>query len=538
MMNYLNKSFQPVISLSVATSLALLIACGGGGSSNNVNPSQPPSWQQGVFENEGKFKNYCQMPRSGTDSQGNVFPDKQGTTLQENHWLRAWSNNTYLWYDEIVDQDPADFSNTESYFNVLKTTALSPSGNNKDKFHFTYDSEEWEQLSQSGQSAGYGAEWTIVASAPPRKILVAFTEENAPASQAGANLERGTEILMIDNIDVINADDQASVNIINAGLFPANEGETHTFVVRDAGASTNRTVTMTSAIITSAPVRQTATIDTNNGKVGYLLFNAHIATAEEGLVDAINQLQQDNIDDLVLDLRYNGGGLLAIASQLSYMIAGANATNNKVFEEIRFNDKHTSTNPVTGRALAPTPFYNTTLGFSLTQGQSLPTLNLSRVFILSTDDTCSASESIINALRGIDVEVILIGSTTCGKPYGFYPTDNCGTTYFTIQFRGENDKGFGDYSDGFSPVNTAGTVGEVVNGCSIADDFNHLLGNPQESLLSAALTYRETGSCPTPTGVAVKHHNSPQQGTGKTQASGIAINKPIKLNDKIFGIPQ
>ena len=65
----------------------------------------------------------------------------------------------------------------------------------------------------------------------------------------------------------------------------------------------------------------------------------------------------------------------------------------------------------------------------------------------------------MNSLRGVDVEVIQIGSTTRGKPYGFYPTDNCGTTYFTIQFRASNAKGFGDYSDGFSPANTAGVQG-------------------------------------------------------------------------------
>ena len=58
-------------------------------------------------------------------------------------------------------------------------------------------------------------------------------------------------------------------------------------------------------------------------------------------------------------------------------------------------------------------------------------------------------------LRGIDIEVIQIGSTTCGKPYGFYGLDNCGTTYFTVQFRGVNAKGYGDYSDGFSPSNLA-----------------------------------------------------------------------------------
>ena len=91
-------------------------------------------------------------------------------------------------------------------------------------------------------------------------------------------------------------------------------------------------------------------------------------------------------------------------------------------------------------------------------------MNLSRVYVLTGGTTCSASESIINGLRGVDVEVIQIGSTTCGKPYGFYPEDNCGTTYFSIQFKGVNAAGFGDYADGFSPSNTSGAAARRVPG--------------------------------------------------------------------------
>ncbi len=64
----------------------------------------------------------------------------------------------------------------------------------------------------------------------------------------------------------------------------------------------------------------------------------------------------------------------------------------------------------------------------------------------------------MNGLRGVNVQVIQIGTTTCGKPYGFYPQDNCGTTYFSIEFRGVNAQGFGDYPDGFSPSNSVGAA--------------------------------------------------------------------------------
>ncbi len=97
--------------------------------------------------------------------------------------------------------------------------------------------------------------------------------------------------------------------------------------------------------------------------------------------------------------------------------------------------------------------------------------------MLTTDDTCSASEAFMNGLRGIDVEVIQIGGKTCGKPYGFYPQDNCGTTYFSIQFSGINFKGFGDYADGFNPTNSPVFAADV-KGCPVADDFSKVLGDP------------------------------------------------------------
>lgn len=505
-------SIQFVSQCLVVISLFGLIACGS--SNNDPGSGDNLTWTVNVFHDEAQFKNLCETPRTGIDPfTGNSYPDRAGSTLVENNWLRSWSNNTYLWYDEITDNDPGNFSDTESYFTQLKTNQTSNSGQAKDKFHFTYPSDEWQQLTQSGISAGYGADWAILQSSPPRRILIAYTEPNSPAS--AQNLFRGAEILEIDGVDAVNGGSQADVDVINAALYPSDVDESHEFVLREVGQTTTRTVTLVSEEITSTPVQNVTAVNTDTGRVGYMLFNSHIATAEAQLVDAINQLSNENITDLVLDLRYNGGGLLAIASELAYMIAGSAATSGQNFDNLVFNDKHTVTNPVTGRALSPTPFYTTARGFSVTQGQSLPTLNLDRVFILSTDGTCSASEAIINGLRGVDVEVILIGDTTCGKPYGFYPTDNCGTTYFTVQFRGENAKGFGDYSDGFSPANTQGVVGEAITGCSVEDDFQNLLGDPQEGQFAAALDYRITGSCPT---VATKSAPSDSQKSGLDSA--------------------
>jgi carboxyl-terminal processing protease len=491
----------------VIATILILSACGGGGGGGSSAPVSTPSsptdntpgsgggasaFTPDVFLPFAEFQASCANPRTGLDQSGRGFPDSLGSTIDENNWLRSWSNDLYLWYSEILDVDPADHS-TEEYFDLMKTFEITPSGALRDKFHFTIATDDYQALAQSGVSAGYGMSLALISRSPPRQIVVAYTEPGTPATSESANLIRGTRILNVDGIDVTNGSD---VDALNAGLFPSEIGQSHEFLVQDPGANEQRTILLESASITSTPVQNVGTVSTETGEVGYILFNDHIATSEAGLINAINQLKTKNIADLVLDLRYNGGGFLDIANELAFMIAGPQLAEGAIFEELKFNDKHPTFDPVTDRLLSPMLFHTSSRGFSVGAGQPLPFLNLSRVFVITGPGTCSASESIINGLRGVDVEVIQIGSTTCGKPYGFYPFDNCGTTYFSIQFKGVNSKGFGDYTDGFSPANLPSTQGTEIPGCSIADDFIHQLGDPDEARFAAALAYRLDGSCP------------------------------------------
>jgi carboxyl-terminal processing protease len=475
--------------------LGLLASCGGGddgdsAGGNGGGGGSGTAWQAGVFLPSTNFDAMCAAPRPGTT-------DRRGTATDENNWLRSWTHELYLWYSEVSDLNPAAYT-TENYFPLLKTTATTASGRAKDKFHFTYDTDVWQALSQGGVEAGYGAEFAVLAPTPPRRIVVAFTEAGSPAA---TRLARGDEILQVDGVDAVNGNTQANVDVLNAGLFPDAIGESHIFVVRNT-AGVTRTVNISSATITHVPVPIVTTFE--QGQVGYIQFNDHIATAETPLRNAIAQLDTPNLTDLILDLRYNGGGYLDLASELAYMIGNTTLTAGQTFERIVFNDKNPSRNPVTGEILTPTPFHSTTQGFAGpgTANQPLPSLSLNSVYIITGPGTCSASESIINSLRGVTVAVYLIGSTTCGKPYGFYPTDNCGTTYFTIQFRGENAANFGDYTDGFSPANTVANAGTRLPGCSVADDFSHALGDPAEGRIAAALNFRASNnqSCPAASG--------------------------------------
>jgi len=494
----------------LSASAALLSACGGGGSGTGGTPaisqSQPstsvtsvsntptdttatsnaPSFSPGVFEDERNFEAQCENPRPGTN-------DAQGSTLLENFWLRSWSQNTYLFFDEIVDRNPADFNNRLAYFDTLRTNATTASGAPRDQFHFSIPTDEFEAIQSGNAQGSFGFEFRILANATPREVRIIYVEPNSPAADAG--FRRGDIFLEIDQADVVNGNTNSDIDTLNAALFDSVEGQSHNFVVRDSQTNQIKSANLTAEIIEISPVNRVEVLEDN---VGYVLLNTFSPlTTEAALFEAFTELSQANVTDLVLDLRYNGGGLLAVASQLGYMIAGDVQTNGRIFEEQTWNSQHPTINPVTGRRLAPMPFFDEGIGFTLNEGVDLPALDLERVYILSTSGTCSASESVINSLRGIGVEVILIGARTCGKPYGFFPTDNCGETYFTLQFQGNNDQGFGDYADGFSPANsTESIIGETIPGCEVADDFSALLGDPDEALLSAALQFRQDGSCP------------------------------------------
>lgn len=418
----------------------------------------------------------CAQPRTGVDRTNTPYFDQQGTVAHERWFLKSWLEDTYLWYHELPAIDPENYPTAIAYFDAMKTPLLTASGRPKDRFHFTYPTEQWEAMQQAGVSLGYGITWSRNSGSAPRYWFVSMVEKDSPG--AAAHLQRGAQLLTIDGLDFVNGHDKASVDVFNAALSPATAGEKHRFGLRFGGASFE--VEMAAQDVFADPVQNVAVLDTPGGKVGYLTFNSFNAVAESELVDAFTQFQEAGVTDLVLDMRYNGGGLVYLAAELSYMIAGPQQTKDKTFEKFLQNDKQGS--------LGTVPFIGKAIGFSargpLRPGTPLPTLGLKRVTVLTTGGTCSASEAVVNGLRGVDVEVNLIGGTTCGKPYAFTPMPNCGTTYFAVQIQGVNAKDFGDFADGFAPT------------CTVADDLARALGDPGEGMLSTALSYRSGQACP------------------------------------------
>lgn len=506
----MSKPIRAAVALGVL--LGLLAGCGGGGGRAGtplLGPANPPGDSGGSSGNGGNTGGASADPAGPSASfaqqcaPANTLAAASLRTASldtEKKWLRAYFDEAYLWRDEVprVDPNRAGFSGgdvpaaMDAYFEALKTPALTDTGLLRDRFSFTYDTAKWKALTENAVEAGYGIEWKIGAATPPRRIRIAYVEPGSPAANAG--LARGDELVSVDGTSADVADSNG-VDRLNAGLYPDAANAPHAFVFQRGGATLSRN--LTSASITRNPVPQTRVLTLPTGaRAGYLVFNDHILPAEGQLIAAVNEFRAQGVSELVLDLRYNGGGYLFIANALATMIAGSTRTAGQTFETLKFSARRSAENEAT-------PFETEScvaVGNRCSDVKPLPVLNLARVYVLAQSGTCSASESLINGLRGVNVEVVLIGGKTCGKPYGFTAKDNCGISYFPIEFAGVNAKGFGDYADGFEPG--SGPTPRHVPGCAVDDDLDHALGDTREAMLAAALGHVSTGQCPLRTAAA------------------------------------
>ncbi len=192
-------------------------------------------------------------------------------------------------------------------------------------------------------------------------------------------------------------------------------------------------VTLQAADETETSVPVVSTIPTGSGPVGYILFNLHIATSEQELIDAVMQLKAAAVSTWCWTSATTAA--VDIASELAYMVAGPVATAGATFQKQTFNTKYPSTNRPAGGALTPTPFHTTSRRASPPSGVNLPHRRC-RAYssVLTGPGTCSAQE---RGDRGQpprrSTQVIQIGTTTCGKPYASPPAGQ--TAHHYLQHR-------------------------------------------------------------------------------------------------------
>lgn len=383
----------------------------------------------------------------GSSGSGGQSVDGGGcTVLEQNQIVLEIMQDIYLWNDRMPMADPADYSSPESYLQAL----LVP----EDEFSFITSAAADDAFFGDSQFAGIGFQSRQPGDGTVRVVDVF---EGSPAD--GGGLARGDSITAVNGrpIEEVLAEEGFS-----ASLGPPTVGTTVELEWVNVAGQTFIEV-FTKEVVTIPPVSATEVIDTATAKVGYFLFRNFVEPGVPALNEAFAELRNQGVTELVIDLRYNSGGLLSVMEVLSNLIGGE-ITQSQVMYSLLYNDNNA--------------FRNETRLFSnLNNAADLP-----RIVIITTGSTASASEMVINALRPF-IEVVLIGDTTFGKPVGQLGYVFCEKILRPVSFRTANAVGDTDFFDGFAPD------------CAAEDDIDLALGDPAEDSFAEALTYLQTGEC-------------------------------------------
>jgi hypothetical protein len=408
--------------LAAACAAMLLAACGGGSDSPTVQP--PLS---------------CSIP-------------------DQNTWLRNYMDTAYFWYALAPRPSPTAFNELQAYFDasLFAGDATFPA----DRYSSISTTENFTRFFDEGQTLGYGlfVSGIEIEGRPDLPLRVRYIEPQSSAAAQG--LLRGEQILSVNGqpASELVANDDFDV------LTPVNTGDLLQLVVRGAGG--DRSITLTASVYNLSPVTNARIITSPQGRrMGYVLVKDMIDQADSPLDAAFRSFRSEGVSEVVIDLRYNGGGYVRTGANLASYVGG-NRTSGQDYVRLLYNDQQSN--------------LNQTFRFS----NPSAALGLARVYVLTGPRTCSASEQVISGLSPF-VQVVQIGDTTCGKPVGFLSQDNsCGSTFSVVNFESVNALTQGRYFDGLAPS------------CSVADDLDHPLGSPEEGLLAAAQQHADTGACP------------------------------------------
>lgn len=415
-------------------------------------------------------------------------PDPTGTaevTVQNFMWkaMNLW----YFWQGEVPNLSDTKFS-TDAEYTAFLESETDPDLFFENKLRFSQDrfsffTDDYKELVQSfaGVSKSNGLEFGLTYYGEGNDIFgyVRYVIPNSDASTKA--IKRG---------DIFTGVNGVSLNDINYTELLFGDADSYTLNMADI---TNNTVTPNNVEVSLTkfeglvenPVFITKTFDISGKKIGYIMYNGFTSNFDEELNNAFGTLKAAGVTDLVLDFRYNPGGSVNSSRLLSSMVYGTNT--NQLYIRQRWNDKIQS--QLSSSQLDD--YFADKTG----DGSAINTLNLTKVYVLATGSSASASELVMNGLDPY-VEVVHIGTKTRGKnEFSITLVDNSsnnyiysGTTEKNINInnswgiqplvgRNENSAGFFDYTAGFTPD------------IELREDLSNLgqLGNENEPLLARAI---------------------------------------------------
>ncbi len=406
---------------------SLVAACGGGGSDGG--PSA--------------------LPGSGCDNTA----QKQFVLDNLYYW--------YLWNNQLpAGIDINDYASPEELIQRVTETygPQKAGGGPVDVFSFINSAQADQQFFGEGKFEGFGFSWRWADQART-DFRITRVFGGSPIDLAG--IGRGDQITTLDGRAVTEVKDSEGIS----AFFDAND--TITFGGFDR-AGTPFSEAATKAIVTIDPIPQHRIIDIGGGvSVGYFELSTFISTADSELDTIFGEFAAAGVNDVIIDLRYNGGGLVSTAELLGDYLGGLVA-ENLTFSSTEFNADRAAEN-------------NSTDFFSR-RGNSL---TLSRLVVIASRGTASASELVTNGLIP-HADVAIVGDRTFGKPVGQIGLEFCDKIMRPTAFRKANADGDGDYFDGL-PLSP---------GCAAADDLSVDVGAAADPNMVKAIGYLQTGACP------------------------------------------
>ena len=464
------------VALSLILSVSL-VACGGGGSS-----SSPPLAGGG----------------GGTPS---PTPTSSACSLRaQQDFADGVLNEWYLFPDLLASANPASFNNLDDYLDARVAPARAL---NRDRF-FTFATSIAEEnaLINSGSSAGFGIR--LFYDTDARQVFVQEAYENASGFAAG--LDRGTEITAIGTSSA-NLQSVASLfasggtqAVVNA-LGPATAGTARVLrFTQPGGTVIERSITKTDYALDPISDRYGVVI-LNDGpkRVGYLNLRTFIvADAATQLRAAFGQFAAQGVTEIIIDLRYNGGGLVNVADVMGDLMGAGRVGqvwSREVLRASKSAENSTRTFRAEANAIAPT-----------------------KIAVITTSASASASELVTNSLIPyLGNNMALVGSNSFGKPVGQFGFDlaACDLRVRAVAFQTVNANGQGDYFSGLASV--------VPNTCRASDDTTRPFGDPREASIAAALNFLGGRAC---TPITESGTDSTASGPDERQSEGINLDRP------------
>jgi C-terminal processing protease CtpA/Prc len=361
-------------------------------------------------------------------------------------WVYWLMQENYLWNDQVPELDPTTLDSNADVVRAVRADL--------DRWSRVTPKSKSDALFEEGKFLGLGYK---TVRDEDDQLVISFVYPGSPADEAG--MHRGDVLETVNGFSVDELDDLSAWSDVTGPSEPGVPVK----VGFASGAESQEAILLKSWIeIVTVPV--TRVVDTPNGPVGYLLFLTFVEPSNAELDAAFAQFEQAGVKKVVVDVRYNTGGLLAVAKRMASLMAGA-AHEGEVAYAVEYNSDLSSEDKV---------YRLDTLDSSI---------DVDHVVFVTTSRTLSSSELVINMMRPY-TEVDIVGETTGGKPVGMHGYDFCEQVIFPISFRLINADGVSDYFDGLAPT------------CEAPDDLSHALGEPAEASFGAAIALMNGGDCP------------------------------------------